>query len=69
MTALGLAVGLGACAPTPERIDIGVDQVDGALPADLATQMQTLTETAMTSVGASGAIVSVSVPWSGSPKA
>lgn len=65
VTALGLAIGLGACAPKPEQIDIGVDQVDGALPADLAKQMQALTETAMTSVGASGAIVSVSVPWSG----
>ncbi|MDQ1125844.1 D-alanyl-D-alanine carboxypeptidase [Microbacterium sp. SORGH_AS 505] len=65
VTALGLAIGLGACAPQPERIDIGVDQVDGALPADLTEQMQSLTETAMTSIGASGAIVSVSVPWSG----
>ena len=65
MTALGLAIGLGACSPEPARIDIGVDQVDGALPSDLTDQMQTLTETAMTAVGASGAIVSVSVPWSG----
>jgi len=65
VTALGIAIGMSACAPEPERIDIGVDQADGALPADLTTQMQTLTETAMTSIGASGAIVSVSVPWSG----
>lgn len=65
VTALGLAIGLGACSPEPARIDIGVDQVDGALPSDLTDQMQTLTETAMTAVGASGAIVSVSVPWSG----
>ncbi|MEV5040632.1 beta-lactamase family protein [Microbacterium sp. LMI1x-1-1.1] len=65
VTALGLAIGLGACAPAPDRVDIGVDQVDGALPSDLTTQMQELTQTAMTSIGASGAIVSVSVPWSG----
>ncbi|WP_235186097.1 serine hydrolase domain-containing protein [Microbacterium oleivorans] len=65
VTALGLAMGLGACAPEPEKINIGVDQVDGSLPSDMTKQMQALTEKAMTSIGASGAIVSVSVPWSG----
>lgn len=65
VTALGLAIGLAACSPEPERIAIGVDQVDKALPSDLTDQMQALTETAMTAIGASGAIVSVSVPWSG----
>lgn len=65
LTALGLAIGLSACTSEPELLSIDVDQVDAALPAELTDQMQALVETAVTSVGASGAIVSVSVPWAG----
>lgn len=65
VAALGLAVGLAACSPEVETVELGIDQVDGALPDDAVAQMQGLVETAMTGAGASGGIVSVSVPWAG----
>lgn len=64
-TAIGLALGLAACAPEPPVIDLGIEQVDGAFPEDVRAQLQAVTETAMAATGSTGAIVGVYAPWSG----
>ncbi len=64
-TAIGLALGLGACAAEAPTIDLGIDQVESALPDTVREQLQAVTETAMTATGSSGAIVGVYAPWSG----
>ncbi|MDJ1114187.1 serine hydrolase domain-containing protein [Microbacterium dauci] len=65
VAAAALAVGLAACAPAAEVIDLGIDQVDAALPDDVRAQLQAATETAMSATGSPGAIVGVYAPWAG----
>ncbi|MFS0865901.1 serine hydrolase domain-containing protein [Microbacterium sp. 179-B 1A2 NHS] len=63
--AIGLALGLAACAPEPPVIDVGVDQVEGSLPDDVRAELQAATERAIEATGSTGAIVGVYAPWSG----
>lgn len=61
-----LLVGLTGCsAPDPISIDLPA-QVDGALPDDTVAQLSASVTSAMAAAGASGAIVGVWAPWSGS---
>lgn len=60
-----LALGLAACAPEPPVIDVGIDQLDSALPGDVEAQLQQVTEGAMAATGSTGAIVGVYAPWAG----
>jgi D-alanyl-D-alanine carboxypeptidase len=63
--ALVLVATLTACsAPTPVDIDVPA-QVDRPLPDDTVAQLQASVERTMAAVGASGAIVGVWAPWSG----
>lgn len=55
----------GCSAPRTVEIDVPA-QVDGALPEDTVTQLSDAVTRAMTASGASGAIVGVWAPWSGS---
>jgi D-alanyl-D-alanine carboxypeptidase len=65
-TALALALGIAACAAEP-TVDVDIPQaVEGALPDETQQQLQAAVEQAMTAAGASGAIVEVVAPWSGS---
>lgn len=61
-----LLAALTACSTSAEAIDLGVQQVDAALPDDVQAQLQTATEAAMVATGSSGALVAVHAPWSGS---
>jgi D-alanyl-D-alanine carboxypeptidase len=64
LTAFSLA--LAGCA-ADESVEIDVPaQVDAALPEATAQQLQDAVTQAMTAAGASGAIVGVWAPWSGS---
>jgi D-alanyl-D-alanine carboxypeptidase len=65
VAAAGLAIGLAACAPDTDVIDLGIDQVDAALSEDVQAQLQAVTETAMAATGSPGAIVGVYAPWAG----
>lgn len=63
---LALTLALSACAAaSPAVIDLP-PQVDGGLPEDTTTQLQDAVTFAMNASGASGAIVGVWAPWSGS---
>lgn len=63
--ALILALALTACGPTGEiAIDVPT-QVDQALPEETVQQLQDAVTSAMTAAGASGAVVGVWAPWSG----
>ena len=63
---LAVTFALSACAAaSPAVIDLPT-QVDGALPEDTTTQLQDAVTFAMAASGASGAIVGVWAPWSGS---
>lgn len=64
--ACALALTLAACSPD---VSVPVDvpsQVKGDFPADTAQQLQDAVTRAMAAAGASGAIVGVWAPWSGS---
>lgn len=66
VAALSLVLGLAACAPEQT---VGLDlpeQVDAALPDATVEQLQGAMTNAMAAAGASGAIVGVWAPWSGS---
>jgi D-alanyl-D-alanine carboxypeptidase len=64
--AVALMVGLTGCsAPEPVDIDLPA-QVEGDLPSDVVEQLQGAVTSAMGATGASGAIVGVWAPWSGS---
>ncbi|MFD5214242.1 serine hydrolase domain-containing protein [Microbacterium sp. NPDC058345] len=61
-----LALTLTGCSGQAEQFSYTPpEQVDAALPEDVTAQLQTAVENAMTATGASGAIVGVWVPWSG----
>ncbi len=63
---LAVTVALSACAAaSPAVIDLPT-QVDGGFPEDTTTQLQDAVTFAMAAAGASGAIVGVWAPWSGS---
>ncbi|MFJ4176134.1 serine hydrolase domain-containing protein [Microbacterium sp. NPDC089696] len=61
---LGLA--LTGCTSEPSFSYEPPAQVDGALPDDTVAAMQDAVTNALTAAGASGAVVGVWVPWSGS---
>jgi len=64
--AVVLAIGLAGCA-IPEEVTVELPpQVDRALPEETVQQLQAAAEHAMAAAGASGAIVGVWAPWSGS---
>ncbi|MFG6444718.1 serine hydrolase domain-containing protein [Microbacterium sp. P07] len=59
-------IALSGCS-AEQTVDIDVPaQVDGPLPADTTSQLEAAVSSAMTAAGASGAIVGVWAPWSGS---
>ncbi|MFJ6651872.1 serine hydrolase domain-containing protein [Microbacterium sp. NPDC091313] len=61
-----LLVGLTGCSsPEPVEIDLPA-QAEGALPDDTVAQLSAAVTSAMAAAGASGAIVGVWAPWSGS---
>jgi len=61
-----LALTLTGCSGQTQQFSYTPpEQVDAALPDDVAAQLQTAVENAMTVTGSSGAIVGVWVPWSG----
>lgn len=61
-----LALALTGCSEQAEEFSYTPPkQVDAALPDDVTAQLRTAVENAMTATGASGAIVGVWVPWSG----
>jgi D-alanyl-D-alanine carboxypeptidase len=66
-TAVALSlVALSGCS-AQSTVDIDVPaQVEGALAADTTAQLESAVTSAMTAAGASGAIVGVWAPWSGS---
>nr|WP_314844610.1 serine hydrolase [uncultured Microbacterium sp.] len=61
-----LGLFLTGCTSEPEFSYEPPAQVDGALPDDSVAAMQDAVQNALTASGASGAIVGVWVPWSGS---
>lgn len=64
--AVALAIGLAGCA-IPEQVTVELPpQVDRALPDETVQQLQAAVEHAMAAAGASGAVVGVWAPWSGS---
>ncbi|MFH8252773.1 serine hydrolase domain-containing protein [Microbacterium sp. B2969] len=64
--AVALAVALAACTvPAPAPIDLPA-QTQGDLPDDTVKQLQDAATHAMAAAGASGAVVGVWAPWSGS---
>jgi len=64
--ALALALSLAACsAPPAARVDLPA-QTDAKLPADTVTALQDAVTNAVAASGASGAVVGVWAPWSGS---
>ncbi|MFT4260236.1 serine hydrolase domain-containing protein [Microbacterium sp.] len=65
--AVALALALTGCTATEETITYEPPaQVDAALPDDMVAAMQGAVENALAASGASGAIVGVWAPWSGS---
>ncbi|WP_367948283.1 serine hydrolase domain-containing protein [Microbacterium hominis] len=62
--AVVLAIGLAACSGPGVELD-GPEQVDSALPEATVTELSAAVENAMTAAGASGAIIGVWAPWSG----
>ncbi len=63
---VALVVGLAGCSSdTTPTIDLP-EQASGSLPGDTVEQMSAAVENAMSAAAASGAIVGVWVPWSGS---
>ena len=63
---LAVTLALAACAAaSPAVIDLPT-QVDGGFPEETTTQLQDAVTFAMAAAGASGAIVGVWAPWSGS---
>lgn len=66
VAALALALSFTACSPVPD-VDLELPpQADVALPDATVEQLQGAVTDAMASAGASGAIVGVWAPWSGS---
>ncbi len=64
--ALAFALALSGCAPE-QKVDLELPpQAEAALPDATIEQLQGAVTNAMTSTGASGAIVGVWAPWSGS---
>ncbi|MDQ0643288.1 serine hydrolase domain-containing protein [Microbacterium murale] len=63
--AAALALVLTGCSGEESFSYTPPEQVNGALPDDTAAQLQAAVENAMVSTGATGAIVGVWVPWSG----
>lgn len=63
--ALTFALGLTACSSEETVTYVAPDQVDQALPEETTAQLQAAVENAMVHTGATGAIVGVWVPWSG----
>ncbi|WP_417509394.1 serine hydrolase domain-containing protein [Microbacterium sp.] len=63
--AAALALVLTGCAPEDSFTYTAPGQVEQALPDDTVAPMQAAVENAMAKVGATGAIVGVWVPWSG----
>ncbi|WP_309066087.1 serine hydrolase domain-containing protein [Microbacterium sp.] len=62
-----LALALTGCSASDQSFSYTPpEQVEGDLPEDVVSQMQAAVERAMAASGASGAIVGVWVPWSGS---
>lgn len=64
--AAALALVLTGCSSGDSFSYTPPEQVDQALPDDTAAQLQAAVENAMAKTGATGAIVGVWVPWSGS---
>jgi D-alanyl-D-alanine carboxypeptidase len=64
-SAAALALVLTGCTSEETFSYTPPAQVDQALPDDMTAQLQAATENAMQKVGATGAIVGVWVPWSG----
>lgn len=65
-TVVALAFGLAGCAPESEVVIDLPPQAEVTLPDEAVEQLQGAVANAMTSSGASGAIVGVWAPWSGS---
>lgn len=63
--AAALALVLTGCSAEDSFSYTPPEQVDAALPDDTVAQLQAAVENAMVSTGATGAIVGVWVPWSG----
>ncbi len=63
--AAALALVLTGCSPEDSFSYTPPEQVDAALPDETAAQLQAAVENAMVTTGATGAIVGVWVPWSG----
>lgn len=63
---VALALVLSGCSADPGVSFAGPDQVDGPLPEDTQAQINDAVTHAMAASGATGAIVGVWVPWSGS---
>ena len=64
--ASALALALTGCTP---QVSVPIDvpaQAEGSLPEETVTQLQDAVTSAMTATGATGAIVGVWAPWSGS---
>lgn len=62
-----LALALAGCSAPDESVSYTPpEQIEGDLPEDVVGQLQAAVEQAMAASGASGAIVGVWVPWSGS---
>lgn len=63
--AVALALVLTGCSSEDSFSYTPPEQVDAALPDDTAAQLQAAVENAMVETGATGAVVGVWVPWSG----
>ncbi|MEZ3160769.1 serine hydrolase domain-containing protein [Microbacterium sp. BWT-B31] len=63
--ALAAAVGLSACAPPAEVPIAGPTPIDRAFPDETQAQLEDAVTHAMAAAGASGAVVGVWAPWSG----
>ncbi|MGF3056363.1 serine hydrolase domain-containing protein [Microbacterium sp. YY-01] len=63
---VALAMTVGGCAASPSVDYTPIPQAEGDLPAALQEQLESAVTTAMAASGASGAIVGVWAPWSGS---
>ncbi len=63
---VALVIGLAACSAEPESVVDLPPQAEEAFPDALVEQLEGAVTNAMTSSGASGAIVGVWAPWSGS---
>lgn len=65
IAAAGIILGLAACAPEPDVIDLEIDQVDAAFSDDVQAQLQAAADAAMAATGSTGAVVGVYAPWAG----